>query len=164
LAVGGNAAALAPGVPATYGTPGQYTSSGGLTVFDSVATPHPVVVESGTVTATGSLTLNAGTNTIGAVTPPSPGQGADASANALSPLGNTLASFTVTNPGQFYCMNLSNANVEVALGATTPTILVLSPGAGNGSQGGTTDPIPWFTGTVTVTGSSSSQVVACRHN
>jgi hypothetical protein len=106
-----------------------------------------------------------GSGTVTAL-PPNPGVGTDASANAPSISALTiLASFTVTNPGQYRVTNECTSTIYAVLGAAgNQTILALGPAASNGAQGGDTSPeIPWYTGPIAVYGASSCPVAA-RHN
>jgi len=96
------------------------------------------------------------------------GAGNDFSANSLTvagllSAGNVLlGTGTISYRGFIYIQNQSSSVLYLALdsgaGDTNPvTILCIDPGAGPGRQGGSIDPIPWFTGRVRVYGPSGAE-------
>jgi hypothetical protein len=93
------------------------------------------------------------------------GSGTDAS-NAAPSLLTLLATFTVTNAGQYRVQNQSASTIQVVYdnGTSGPSVQVLASGGAAGSQGADTSPeLAWFTGRVRVYGAAGAQFFA-RHN
>ena len=117
--------------------------------------------------AIGTVSLTAGSSLIGSVTSvPISANGTDAS-NAMPAALTVLATFTVTNPGQYFVQNQSGSTLQVIFDNGTNGAVstqLLAPGAGANQQGAdTTPPMPWFTGRIQVAGATGAQFLA-RHN